>query len=169
MIFTANGALVQLEGDHFDGVLHEQVQVDHLLFGSVLPREVEQALHDRRSSFRFGDDLLEVVLILLTDGLLVQDFSPQGDCRQRVVELMGNASDQLADRGQLFTLDELLPCFAQGLDLHLHGIDQRLPVDGIGNQVRDGRQQAHLAFIQAGRRIDAKYPQRLVVGNQVEG
>ena len=52
---------------------------------------------------------------------------------------------------------------------YTHGIDQRLPVDGIGNQVRDGRQQAHLAFIQAGRRIDAKYPQRLVVGNQVEG
>ena len=84
------------------------VQVDHRARGVALARERQQVADDLRGALRLAQDGLEAALRLLVDRSLREPLGPGQDRRERVVQLVRDAGDRLAERGELFRLQQLV-------------------------------------------------------------
>ena len=87
---------------------HDLVHVDHRARRLALARERQQVADDPRGALRLAEDRLEAALGLLVDRSLRQPLGPGQDRRERVVQLVRDAGDRLAERGHLLGLQQLV-------------------------------------------------------------
>ena len=96
-------------------VVHQQqrapdhvVQVDRRALGRSLAGEGEEVAHDAPRPLGLLLDHFEVPAIALPQLLLLeQELREARDRGERVVELVGDARNQLSDRGEFLALDQL--------------------------------------------------------------
>jgi len=106
---------VHLDVRDFQVVLHQlQRPLDHVVqvhgraLRGLLARERQQVAHDAAGPLRLLVDHLEVAPILLRDLLLLEQKLRQTcDRRERIVQLVCHAGDELPDGGQFLTLNQL--------------------------------------------------------------
>ena len=87
------------------------VQVDHGARGLTFASERQQVAHDSGGALRLAEDGLEAppgLLVNLRGRPLRQPLGQGQDRRERVVQLVGDAGDRLAERGELFGLQQLV-------------------------------------------------------------
>ena len=100
--------------DQLERVTHDLVQVDPRPLGGPLAGEGQEVPNDAGAALSRVDHLHRAVGNLLVARGLEQGRVP-GQDRERVVELVGDARQELAHRRQLFALSEvLLEAFALG-------------------------------------------------------
>ena len=87
---------------------HHLVEVDHRPRGVALAREGQEVPDDPGGALRFGEDGVEAALRRLVHLALREAFGPGQDRRQRIVQLVRDAGDRLAERGELFGLQQLV-------------------------------------------------------------
>ena len=87
---------------------HHLVQVHHRARALPLARERQELAHDLRRAFGFVEDDVDAAPRAVVERLLRQPLRPGEDRRQRVVELVRDAGDRLAERGHLLGLQQLL-------------------------------------------------------------
>src|SRR5207249_336709 len=94
-------------------------------------REGEQVAHDAGSALRLGENRLEAAAERLVRGRTRREaLGAAEDRRERVVQLVRDAGDRLAERGHLLGLEELL------IDVAVFVI-QLLPLADIAHQRLD--------------------------------
>ena len=103
-------ALVRVCPPHeVDGRAHDIVECDLVTLVGVLAREVEQRADDLLDlEPRLLDQLEALLRLRLGLGLLEEELRQAEDREQRVVDLVRDAGRELADRGELAALNELL-------------------------------------------------------------
>ncbi len=87
---------------------HHLVQIDHGAGRVTFTGEGEQVAHDLGGAFRFAQDRLEAAPRLIVHAALRQAFGPRQDRRERIVQLVGDAGDRLAERREFLGLQELV-------------------------------------------------------------
>ena len=99
----------QLIGAQVERVADHLVEIDHQALGFVFAREHQQILYDPGSTFGLGMDLLQILAYPFGQaGIAQQQLGIARDAGEWIVELMRDAGDKLADRGELFGMQELL-------------------------------------------------------------
>ena len=94
-----------------EGLAHDMIQVDHRARRLPLARERQEIADDLRRALGLAEDRLEAALRLLVDfrrRALRQPFGPRQDRGERVVQLVRDAGNRLAERRQLLGLQELV-------------------------------------------------------------
>ena len=84
------------------------VHVDHRARGVALAREGQEVADDLGGALRLAEDGLEAAPGLIVDRTLRQPLGPGEDGRERVVQLVRDAGDRLAERGELLGLQQLV-------------------------------------------------------------
>ena len=133
---------------------HHVVDVQRFHQRGPFPGEIEQAADDLGRAGRLVDDQIEVLLIFLGHvRLLPQQMGEGQHAGERVIDFMGHAGSQAADRGQFLRPADLLP---DGLrELHFP------PGNGLGHGVDGLAQKPQFA-----RRADPE-PRRHIAGNHL--
>jgi len=89
--------------------LQKLVQIRRLRHHLVLTGKVQQVPHNNFAAVGLADDHLEIVPVSVAFGsLFVDDVGVEQDGRQGIVQLVGHTRSQLAHRGQLLLLEQLL-------------------------------------------------------------
>ena len=81
-------------------------------FGLLLPGHGEEGTHDARAALGGGANLQRRGLRGRI-AMLLEQHRPRHDDRKRIVELMGNAGEQRAERGKFFALIQRFPLSRQ--------------------------------------------------------
>ena len=106
-----------LVGPRGQRVAHDVVQVDEGAGGVALPGEGQQVPHDAGRPLRLAENRLDPALRLRRRRARGQPFGARQDGRQRVVQLVGDARDGLAQGRHLLRLHQLVRgVAAQGLE-----------------------------------------------------
>ena len=87
---------------------HDLVHVDHGARRVALAREGQQVADDLGGALGLAEDRLEAAPGLIVDGPLRQPLGPREDRGERIVQLVRDAGDRLAERGELLGLQELV-------------------------------------------------------------
>ena len=128
---VADPLLVRAQGERFADHL---IDVHHRPGRLALPRERQQVADDARGAFRFAEDRVEPAADRRFEGRpLREPLGPTQDRGQRVVELVRDAGDRLAERGHLLGLQELVIDVARFVVQFLalaDVADQRFDADG---------------------------------------
>ena len=135
--------------DEIDGRADDVLERDDVALLGVLAREVEQGAHDLLDLEPGLLDQLEALQRLRPRlGLLQQELGQAEDREQRIVDLVRDAGRELADRGELPALDELLVEAALLRQVRDHAEQQRrlslVAVDEMREHL-DGQRTAVLA------------------------
>ena len=92
-----------------EGFTDDLIEIDHRARRLTLAREREQIADDARGTFRFAEDRFEAAPNWFVErGALRQSLCPAEDGRQRIVQLVRDAGDGLAERGHLLCLQQLV-------------------------------------------------------------
>ena len=102
---VAQALLVAAQGQRFADHL---VEVDHRARGVALAREGQEVADDLGGALGFGEDGVEPAARLLVDRTLRQPLGPGEDRRERIVQLVRDAGDRLAERRELLRLQQLV-------------------------------------------------------------
>ncbi len=97
-----------LVGAQRQRLLDDGVDVHHRARGVALAREREQVADDARRAVGLGEDHVEAAARLIVGLPLRQALGPGEDGGQRVVQLVRDARDRLAERRQLLGLQQLV-------------------------------------------------------------
>ena len=97
-----------LVGAQRQRLAHDLVEVDHRARRLPLARERQQVADDARGALGFAEDDVDAAPRRVVERLLGQPLGPAQDRRQRVVQLVRDAGDRLAERRHLFRLQQLL-------------------------------------------------------------
>ena len=97
-----------LVGAQRQRLAHDLVHVDHRARRLALAREGEQVADDARGALGFAEDGLEPAPRRLVERPLRQPLGPGEDRGERVVQLVRDAGDGLAERGHLLGLQQLV-------------------------------------------------------------
>ena len=141
LLVQLDAAEPEVVGDEQGGAFHHGVQVHPGRLGRLLPGEGQQILHDESGARGLLVHHPQVLPVARPEIFsLEQELRQSRDRGERVVELVGDAGDQLSHRGQLFVLDEL------GLERPLLGHildqdDRRRAVQRLGE--RGGGESQH--------------------------
>ena len=127
---VGDALLVGAQGQRF---ADHEIHVDHRARRLALAGEGQQVPHDPRRALRFAEDRLEPAADrVLERGALRQAFGPAQNGRERVVQLVRDARDRLAERGHLLGLEQLVKDVA-GLIVELLALadvaDERFDAD----------------------------------------
>ena len=151
-VFADEGDVVDphVIADDLQHGVGDLVEVDQLALRLVLAGETEQAVDDLVAAEGAAGDAAELVLLLRIRAGGLQQLGKTDHGGERVVELMGDARDELADSRELLALHEL------GLG-SLQGVDRLFQVGPRGLQVPGHVVEGHghrTAFV-AGKCVDA--------------
>ena len=102
-----------LVGAQRERFAHHLVEVHHRARGLALAGEGQQVADDAGGAFGLAEDDLETLLRLVVDGAFRQAFGPRQDRGERVVQLVRDARDGLAERGHLLGLQQLVAAVAR--------------------------------------------------------
>ena len=98
-----------LVGAQRERLAHDLVHVHHRARRLPLAREGQQVADDARGALGFAEDRLEAAADRLVERrALRQALGPAEDRRERVVQLVRDAGDRLAERRHLLRLQELV-------------------------------------------------------------
>ena len=84
------------------------IEIDHRARGVTLAREGEEVAHDAGRALRLAEDDVQAAPRRIVHLALRQPLGPREDRRERVVQLVGDAGDRLAERGHLLGLQQLV-------------------------------------------------------------
>ena len=108
-----NVADLLLVGPQRERLAYHLVQIHHGTRGLALARERQQVADNAGGAFGFGQDDFQSLSRLVVDVAFGEPFGPRQDGRQRVVQLVGNAGNGLAERGHLLGLQQLVTAIAR--------------------------------------------------------
>ena len=102
---VAQALLVRAQGQR---LAHDLVEVHHRARRVPLAREGEEVADDLRGAFGLAQDRFEAAPRLIVHAALRQALGPGQDRRERVVQLVRDTGNRLAERGELFRLQQLV-------------------------------------------------------------
>ena len=95
----------ELVGEEVERLVHELAEPHGTLLGRLLAGERQQVLHDLRGALGLRVDLAQPPLDALREvGRGREEVGEAGDDRERVVQLVGDARDEAAERRELLAL-----------------------------------------------------------------
>ena len=97
-----------LVGAQRQRLAHDLIEVDHRARALPLAREGQQLAHDLRGALGLVEDHIHAAPRAVVERARGQAFGPGEDGGQRVVELVRDARNGLAERGHLLGLQQLL-------------------------------------------------------------
>ena len=153
-----------LVGAQRQRLAHDLVDVDHRARRLPLARERQQVADDARGALGFAEDGLEAAADRLVERRsLRQPLGPAEDRRERVVQLVRDAGDRLAERRHLLGLQQLVIDVAR-LVVELLALadvaDQRFDAQRCRRRPADRR--APVTSTQTGGAVGAAQPQQVV-------
>ena len=154
--------IAQMRGplDDSHRIIDDLVEVGEFLLRLLLAGEIEQPLDDGGAALGFTDDQVHVLGV----GTLVRHFLPQQmregeNAGERIVQFVGDAGGEQADRGELLAAHGFGLRAAQFLRAAFHSLLERVPpfaqllarfAQGVGHAVEHGGKLAE--FIVAAHR-----------------
>ena len=93
--------------DDLEHGIRDLVEAHELALRLVLAGEAEQAVHDLVAANGVPDDVVELVALLGVGARGLEQLGEADDGGERVVKLVGDAGDKLADGGKFFALEQL--------------------------------------------------------------
>ena len=89
-------------------LLDDLIDIDHRPRRLALARERQQVADDTRGAFRLAENHLDAAAGLVIERALGQPLRPAENGGQRIVQLVGDTGNRLAERRHLFGLQQLL-------------------------------------------------------------
>ena len=126
-------------------IIDHLVEVGEFLFRQLFAGKIQQPLDDRGAALGFADDQIHVLGVLA----LVRQFLPHQmrksqDAGERVVQFVGDAGGQQADRGELLAAHGLRLRAAQLLRPFFDLLLERMPpILQLGARLAQGAGHAH--------------------------
>ena len=130
------------------GFVEHSPQVDFRFLRLALPGKREQVLHHAVGSLGLFEQLADKILSAFAQPLAFEQLRVAEDRGERIVELVGDAGNQLPHRRHLLALQELFLRQAKVLVGAAAFLVQAYLFESGGQLPRDGNQQAFIAGIE---------------------
>ena len=144
-----------LVGAQRERLAHDLVDVDHRARRLPLARERQQVADDARGALGFAEDGLEAAAHRVVERRALREaLGPAEDRRERVVQLVRDAGDRLAERGHLLGLQQLVVDVARL-------VVELLALADVAHERFDAQRRRR---VPADRRAPSARPRRRAVG-----